>query len=85
MAANLLMWEAIRLGKRLGATTFDMWGSLPPDFSHDDPWAGFTRFKEGYGTKYVEFVGSYDLVISKTLYSVYNSAHILRNLLLKIR
>ncbi|MCX6732669.1 MAG: peptidoglycan bridge formation glycyltransferase FemA/FemB family protein, partial [Candidatus Roizmanbacteria bacterium] len=28
MAPNLIMWEAIKLGKKLGAETFDMWGSL---------------------------------------------------------
>ncbi len=85
MAANLLMWEAIRLGKRLGATTFDMWGSLPPDFSHDDPWAGFTRFKEGYGTHYVEFMESHDVVIRPVEYGIYNTLHTLRSMYLKLR
>lgn len=85
MAANLLMWEAVRLGKRLGAKTFDMWGSLPPDFSETDPWAGFTRFKEGYGTRYVEFIGSYDLVIRPMEYGIYNTLHTLRSMYLKLR
>ena len=85
MAANLLMWEAIRLGKRLGAKTFDMWGSLPPHSEANGGWAGFTRFKEGYGTRYVEFVGSYDLVILPIQYRVYNSMYSLRNMYLKLR
>src|SRR5882762_5137967 len=28
MASNLMMWEAIQFGKKLGLKTFDMWGSL---------------------------------------------------------
>jgi len=84
MASNLLMWEAVKLGKKLGAHTFDMWGSLPPQYDGHDPWAGFTRFKEGYGTVYKKTVGSYDLVINKTLYAGYNIAQKLRTKLLEI-
>jgi lipid II:glycine glycyltransferase (peptidoglycan interpeptide bridge formation enzyme) len=81
MAANLLMWEAIRLGKSLGATSFDMWGSLPPSKQNDtsDPWYGFTRFKTGYGTTFSQSVGSYDLVIDKLLYPPLMTAWKLRS------
>lgn len=85
MAANLLMWEAIRFGKKRGAKIFDMWGSLPPHYDKKHPWAGFTRFKQGYGGKFVESAGSYDLVINKKLYPVYNHLFNLRNLFLKIK
>jgi len=84
MAANLLMWEAIRLGKKLGATKFDMWGSLPPKYDQRNTWAGFTRFKEGYGTKFTEMVHGLDLVISSPLYSLYNLMHILRSFCLRL-
>jgi len=82
MASNLLMWEAIKLGKKLGAEKFDMWGSLGPNYEPSDPWAGFTRFKEGYATKFAEFMESYDLVINPILYSVYNLANLFRNIFL---
>ncbi|MFH0979496.1 MAG: peptidoglycan bridge formation glycyltransferase FemA/FemB family protein [Candidatus Roizmanbacteria bacterium] len=85
MASNLLMWEAIKLGKKLGAKKFDMWGSLPPDYDPTHPWSGFTRFKEGYGTKFVEMVGSYDLVINPLLYKIYNSIYSLREIFLKLK
>jgi len=85
MAPNLLMWEAIRLGKKLGAKKFDMWGSLPPDYDKTDPWSGFTRFKEGYGTDFVQFSDSYDLVINPLMYKAYNTLYTLRSLLLKLR
>ena len=85
MASNLLMWEAIKLGKKLGAEKFDMWGSLGPNYDVTDPWSGFTRFKEGYGTKFTEFVGSYDLVVSPILYGIYNVVYSLREIYLKLK
>ena len=78
MAPNLLMWEAIKLGKKLGAEMFDMWGSLPPDYSDSHPWAGFTRFKEGYGTQFTHLSLSYDLVIRPILYKIYNLIYSIR-------
>ena len=82
MGSNLLMWEAIKLGKKLGAKTFDMWGSLPQNYDRNGKWSGFTRFKEGYGTQFVPFVGSYDLVINPILYRIYNIAYAIRNRLI---
>lgn len=85
MGPNLLMWESIRLGKRLGAHRFDMWGSLPPEYDQRDPWAGFTRFKEGYGTRFVELAGSYDFVINRKAYGLYGGLHAVRSVYLKIK
>lgn len=75
MASNLMMWEAIRFGKKMGCKSFDMWGSLGPAPDPKDPWYGFHRFKEGYGGDLVEFIGSYDLVLNPWLYQLYNLAH----------
>ncbi len=69
--SNLLMWEVIKWGKRNGCKLFDMWGSPGPNPRPSDPWGGFHRFKEGYGAKLVEFVGTYDLVINPVLYYPY--------------
>ncbi|GIW63702.1 MAG: peptidoglycan bridge formation protein FemAB [Patescibacteria group bacterium] len=71
MASNLLMWETIRFGKRNKAEIFDLWGSLPPDYDLNDPWAGFTRFKQGYGTEFVQTIGSWDLVINNLKYQIF--------------
>lgn len=79
MAANLIMWEAIRLGRCHGAQLFDMWGSTGPHYDTKDPYAGFTRFKEGYGTRFVEMVGSYDLIINPILYHIYGVVYQIRN------
>lgn len=69
MANNLIMWEAIRYGKKLGLKTFDLWGR--------EPGKGFTRFKEGYSPYLVEFLGSWDLVVNP-LYYPYRIAEIIR-------
>lgn len=85
MASTLMMWEAIKFGKKLGLKKFDMWGALGPDPDHLDPWYGFHRFKQGFRPEHVEFVGSFDLVLSPLLYRFYVVADKLRWLLLKIK
>lgn len=83
MSSNLMMWEAIRFGKKMGCNLFDMWGSLGPDPDPKDEWYGFHRFKEGYSPRLVEFVGSYDLIINPKLYPLYFKLDKLRWGLLK--
>lgn len=72
MPSNLMLWEAMKWGKAREAKTFDLWGSLGPNPDQSDPWYGFHRFKEGYGGRLVEFIGSYDFVVNPFLYSIYN-------------
>ncbi len=84
MASNLMMWEAIKFGKRMSCHTFDMWGSLGPNPDKNDPWYGFHRFKEGYGGKLVEFMGSFDLVINPFPYQFYKITDKLRWLFLHL-
>ena len=76
MANNLIMWETIKYGKKLGLKTFDLWGR--------EPGKGFTKFKEGYNPKIVEFLGTWDLVTS-SLYYPYRVTETLRWLILKSR
>ncbi len=73
MANNLVAWEAIKLGKKLGLKYFDMWGALGPDASLKDPWYGFHRFKQGYGGNLVEYVGTYDLVFNWPIYLAFTA------------
>jgi len=58
-----MMWEAIKFGKKLGLKTFDLWGR--------EEGKGFTKFKEGYNPKVIEFLGTWDLIINKPMYAVY--------------
>lgn len=75
MANNLMMWEAIRLGRRLGLKTFDLWGR--------EEGKGFTKFKEGYNPKVIIFIGTWDLPTS-IFYWPYRLAESLRWKILKL-
>lgn len=77
MANNLMMWEAIKLGKKMGDHTFDLWGR--------EEGKGFTRFKEGYRPEVVEFLGTWDLIINKPAYTVYKLSEMIRWLLLRLK
>jgi lipid II:glycine glycyltransferase (peptidoglycan interpeptide bridge formation enzyme) len=77
MANNLMMWEAMKFGKKLGLTTFDLWGR--------EEGKGFTKFKEGYNPKVVEFIGTWDLVVNKPLYFFYAIADKIRWFFLRIK
>jgi len=63
MANNLMMWESIKFGKKLGLKTFDLWGR--------ELGKGFTKFKEGYNPKVIEFLGTWDLIKNKPMYHLY--------------
>jgi lipid II:glycine glycyltransferase (peptidoglycan interpeptide bridge formation enzyme) len=77
MAPNLMMWEAIKFGKKLGCTKFDLWGR--------EPGKGFTKFKEGYNPRVVEFIGTWDLIINKPYYYLYILLDKLRWLFLRLK
>jgi len=85
MAGYAMMWEAIRFGKKMGCTLFDLWGCLGPNPNPRNPWFGFHRFKAGFGGQLVKFIGTYDLVINPTLYPIYNLANEIRWKFLKLK
>lgn len=76
MANNLMMWGAIKFGKKLGLSTFDLWGR--------EEGKGFTKFKEGYNPHIVEFLGTWDLVINPSAYQVYRLAESFRWISLRL-
>jgi len=69
MSNNVMMWEAIKYGKRLGLKTFDLWGR--------EEGKGFTKFKEGYNPNVIEFIGTWDLP-TNPLYKAYTYAEKMR-------
>ena len=85
MASNLMMWEAIKFGKKLGLKKFDMWGALSDNPDKNDSWYGFHRFKQGYGPEHVESVGSFDLVINPMFYEIYKIVDRIRWVFLRIK
>jgi len=77
MAPYLLHWQAILDAKEQGYKEYDFWG-VAPEGAKDHPWAGITRFKKGFGGKYVEYPGTYDLPLNKFWYGLYSTVQKLR-------
>lgn len=84
MANNLVMWEAIKLGKTWGCQYLDMWGALGPEPDKSDPWYGFHNFKAGYGARHVEYIGTWDYIAKPALYRVYRAVDSLRWIVLRM-
>ncbi|KKU92347.1 MAG: FemAB family protein [Microgenomates group bacterium GW2011_GWA1_48_10] len=82
MAPQLLHFEAMKLGKRLGCKTYDLWGSYKNSPTQDDPWWGFYRLKSGLGGKEVDFPETIDVPFSP-LYQPLMAVDSLRWFLLK--
>ncbi len=75
-AASLMLWETVRWGKQQGCVVYDLWGA--------EEGKGFNRFKEQFGPKLVELVGTWDLVINPLLYPLYRLAEDLRWKILRL-
>lgn len=82
MAPYLCQWEAIKYAKKHGCTLYDFWGVAETD-DPKDPWAGITRFKEGFGGEKVIFAGTYDIVLNKFWYNVLTIAAKIKHLVKK--
>ncbi|HHW39589.1 MAG TPA: peptidoglycan bridge formation glycyltransferase FemA/FemB family protein [Syntrophomonadaceae bacterium] len=67
MPNNLLQWTMIRWARSLGCTVYDFRG-VPGTDDPNHPLHGLYRFKKGFGAKFTEFVGEYDLVFSPFWY-----------------
>ena len=58
-AQHLLIWEAIKLAKKLNCQLFDLEGIEDPRYKVTRRWRGFSHFKKSFGGKEVEFPGSF--------------------------
>lgn len=72
-AASLIQWEMIKWAKSQGCLTYDFRG-VSGDLNPDHPLYGLYRFKDGFGAQLVEYVGEYDLPLSKGGYAVWNKS-----------
>lgn len=61
MPNHLLQWEAMRWAKAQGATLYDLWGIAQTD-DPDDPLAGITQFKRGWGGRVIDYLGAFEYV-----------------------
>ena len=72
-----MQWAMIGWAKEQGCTVYDFRGVSPKkkgdtesagDGDKEDHLQGLNRFKEGFGARYVEYVGEYDLIYNKAAY-----------------
>ncbi len=75
-ANYLIKWHAIRRAQEQGYRRYDLWGLPTP---------AVAAFKEGWGGRLVEYVGSWDLVLDPLGCLAFESALRVRNRLEEIR
>lgn len=86
MAPNLLMWEAIKFGKKNGCIKFDLWGDIDAgSLPSNHPYQGFHRFKEGFSPVLVKLIATHDLVLNQNAYKVYNLIDTFRWKILRLK
>jgi lipid II:glycine glycyltransferase (peptidoglycan interpeptide bridge formation enzyme) len=71
MPTYLLQWEAMKLAKATGCTSYDLWGA-PEEFSESDRMWGVYRFKEGLGGSVLRTAGAWDYAPNKLWYKMYS-------------
>ncbi len=71
MPNYLLQWTMIEWAKEHGCTMYDFRG-VPGDVGQDHPLYGLVKFKRGFGGKYTEFIGEFDLVYRQGNYTAYH-------------
>lgn len=69
--SNAVQWEMIRDALAAGAHVYDLRG-ITDTLDSDDPHLGLIQFKVGTGGEAVEYVGEWDLPISKPLYKAFD-------------
>lgn len=71
-ATVALLTKAIFDAKEKGIKYFDFWGIAPDGADSTHPWYGFTEFKKSFGGAEVHYAGTYDIVINKFKYRLFN-------------
>lgn len=65
MPNHLMQWRMIEWAKECGCVVYDFRGVSPNQSGDtDDHLYGLNRFKEGFGAKFVEYIGEFDLPYS---------------------
>ena len=71
MPNYLIQWTMIEWARQHGCTMYDFRG-VPGHVAEDHPLYGLVKFKKGFGGKYTEFIGEYDLPLNPAKYHLYN-------------
>ena len=70
-ASKVQVWDLLKRSKERGLKFFNMYGIAKYDNDPDDPWAGLTEFKRGFGGRAIEYVGAYDYPLTPTYWSIW--------------
>jgi lipid II:glycine glycyltransferase (peptidoglycan interpeptide bridge formation enzyme) len=73
MPAYALQWEAIRLARRAGCLSYDLFG-IPPADDPAHPMHGLFRFKTGFGGRMLNRPGCWDVPLRLSGYLAYRLA-----------
>ena len=74
MAPYALHDFLFRDAKAKGLKAYDFWGIAPPEAGDDHPWAGISRFKNGFGGEVVRMPGTIDVSKNFVMYNLYRIA-----------
>ncbi len=74
MAPYALHDFLIRDAKAKGLSAYDFWGIAPPEAGDDHPWAGISRFKNGFGGEVVRMPGTLDISKQRIIFGLYRLA-----------
>lgn len=77
MPAYLLQWNAICDAKDFGCAVYDLYG-CPPNDNEKHPMHGLFLFKTGFGGRLVHRAGSFDFILKKADYMLYERAEKIR-------
>lgn len=77
MAPYALQWRAIREAIAAGYRYYDVWGVAPEGSPATHPWAGFTRFKQGFGGEIIRRLGTFDIPLNPLQYMIYSVARMI--------
>ncbi len=69
--SNAVQWAMIRAAIAAGADVYDLRG-ITDTLASDDPHLGLIQFKVGTGGEAVEYVGEWDLPLSRPLYTAFD-------------
>lgn len=65
---HLLVWQAIKITKKLGCKIFDFEGIEDSRYKVTRKWQGFSHFKKSFGGKEITFPGSFTKYYNKILW-----------------
>lgn len=69
-AAYLLQWQAIKEAKKRGCLFYNFWGIYQENRTPKS-WQGLTLFKTGFGGEKIDYLSTYDYIISPKYYLTY--------------